>query len=162
MSIAQLYFLSDQYYIDFPDDKLMANKDMAADGTFHNRPCFFAFPDSRNSNIYWIVPLSSKYEKYKRIQQAKIQKYGHCNTIRFGTVLGKNAVFLIQNMCPATTDYLTAYIDKNNCPIRIDNRIAADVTKHARPVLAMARRGSKIIFPDIFKIYFTLEQQLQS
>lgn len=25
---AQLYFLSDQYYQDFPDDKLMQNKDI--------------------------------------------------------------------------------------------------------------------------------------
>ena len=28
MPDAQLYFLSDQYYIDFPDDKLMKNKDI--------------------------------------------------------------------------------------------------------------------------------------
>ena len=27
MPEAQLYFLSDQYYKDFPDDKLMKNKD---------------------------------------------------------------------------------------------------------------------------------------
>ena len=27
MSQAQLYFLSDQYYQDFPDDNLMQNKD---------------------------------------------------------------------------------------------------------------------------------------
>lgn len=28
MPQAQLYFLSDQYYQDFPDDKLMRNKDI--------------------------------------------------------------------------------------------------------------------------------------
>lgn len=44
MAQAQLYFLSDQYYLDFPDDKLMKNKDMI-DGVPHSRPCFFAFPD---------------------------------------------------------------------------------------------------------------------
>lgn len=75
MSKAQLYFLTDQYYIDFPDDKLMKNKDVI-DGTPHNRPCFFAFPDAL--------------------------------------------------------------------------------------VLAKAKRGAKVVFPDIFKIYQVLEQQLQS
>ena len=52
-------------------------------------------------------------------------------------------------------------IDKNNCPIRIDDRIAVDIEKNARHVLAMAKRGAKVIFPDVFKIYHGLEQQLQ-
>ena len=157
---AQLYFLSDQYYVDFPDDKLMKNKDVI-DGVPHNRPCFYAFPDTKNSEIYWIVPISSKYEKYKQIEQEKIAKYGKCNTIRFGTVLGRNTAFLIQNMCPATEKYLIAYIDKNNTPVQIDNRIAEDVAKNAREVLGMAKRGAKVVFPDIFKIYTRLESQLQ-
>lgn len=159
MSRAQLYFLSDQYYRDFPDDKLMQNKDVI-NGVPHNRPCFFAFEDSKISAIYWIVPISSRCEKFKQIEQNKIKKYGYCNTIRFGTVLGRTTAFLIQNMCPATSKYLTAYIDKNKCPIRIDNRIAADVERNSRNVLAIAKRGAKVVFPDIFKIYRELEQQL--
>lgn len=160
MPDAQLYFLSDQYYLDFPDDKLMKNKD-TTDGVLHNRPCFFAFRDSKIREIYWIVPISSRVEKFRQIERKKIQKYGSCNTIRFGTVLGRNTAFLIQNMCPATEQYLTPYIDKNEQPIRIDGRIAADVEKNARDVLAMAKRGAKVIFPDVFKIYHGLEQQFQ-
>ena len=159
MPEAQLYFLSDQYYKDFPDDKLMKNKDII-DGVPHNRPCFYAFPDAKNPSILWIVPISSRYEKFKKIEQDKIAKYGKCNTIRFGTVLGRNTAFLIQNMCPATEKYLTPYIDKNNSPIRIDNRVAEDVVKNAHEVLALAKRGAKVVFPDIFKIYSGLEQQL--
>ena len=160
MPRAQLYFLSNEYYQDFPDDKLMQNKD-TIDGVPHSRPCFFAFPDARIPEIYWIVPISSKYEKYKRIEQDKIKKYGRCNTIRFGTVLGRNTAFLIQNMCPATEKYLTPYIDKNKQPIQIDGRVAADVEKNARSVLALAKRGAKVIFPDVFTIFQGLEQQLQ-
>lgn len=63
-------------------------------------------------------------------------------------------------MCPAVSKYLTAYVDKNNCPIRIDGRIAEDVIKNARDVLAMAKRGAKVIFPDVFCIYRQLELQL--
>ncbi len=157
---AQLFFLSDQYYQDFPDDKLMKNKDIIH-GVPHNRPCFFAFEDTKIADIYWVVPISSRYEKYKRIEQEKIKKYGYCNTICFGIVLGRDTAFLIQNMCPATSKYLIPYIDKNKCPIRIDGRIASDVEKNARIVLARAKRGSKLIFPDVFKIYHGLEQQLQ-
>ncbi len=70
---AQLYFLSDQYYQDFPDEKLMKNRDII-DGIPHNRPCFFAFVDSKITDIYWIVPISSRYEKFKRIEQDKCSK----------------------------------------------------------------------------------------
>ena len=160
MPRAQLYFLSNEYYQDFPDDKLMQNKD-TIDGVPHSRPCFFAFPDARIPEIYWIVPISSKYEKYKRIEQDKIKKHGRCNTIRFGTALGRNTAFLIQNMCPATEKYLTPYIDKNKQPIQVDGRVAADVEKNARSVLALAKRGAKVIFPDVFAIFQGLEQQLQ-
>ncbi|HIR13772.1 MAG TPA: hypothetical protein IAB31_07600 [Candidatus Choladousia intestinavium] len=129
MPQAQLYFLSNEYYQDFPDDGLMKNKD-TIDGVPHSRPCFFAFRDARVSGIYWIVPISSKYEKYKRIEQFKIKKYGRCNTI-------------------------------HRQPIRIDGRVAADVEKNARNVLALAKRGAKVIFPDVFKIFRDLEKQLQ-
>lgn len=156
----QFYFISNQYYIDFPDDKLMRNKE-SLNGEKHNRPCFFAFPDSNIPEIYWIIPISSKYEKYKKIADDKISKYGFCNTIRFGTVLGRDTAFLIQNMCPATDKYLEPYIDKNNNPVRVDDRLARDVEENARKVLALAKRGSKVVFPDIFSIYDELKRNIE-
>ena len=76
-------------------------------------------------------------------------------------MLERNTAFLIQNICPVTERYLTAYTNKFDEPIRIDDRVAAeDVVRHSREVLAIARRGAKVVFPDIFKIYRTLEQQL--
>jgi hypothetical protein len=160
MDVTQFYFLSDQYYIDFPDPKLMKNKEAVA-GKLRSRPCFFVFPDKRTPGIYWLVPISSQVEKYNAIAQQKIQRYGRCNTIRFGTVLGREAAFLIQNMCPVIDSYLTPYIDKNKQPIRIDDRTAADITKNAQEVLGIARRGSKVIFPDVHAIYCSLQRQLQ-
>lgn len=38
-----------------------------------------------------------------------------------------------------------------------DNRIASDVIKSAREVLAMAKHGTKVIFSNVFKIYDALE-----
>lgn len=113
MEKAQLYFLSDRYYMDFPDDKLMKNKETTG-GVPHNHPCFFALSDSKHPEIYWIIPISSKYEKFKKIAEKKAKKYGRCNTIRFGTVLERNTAFLIQN------------------------RIASDVIRNAKEVLGGA------------------------
>lgn len=38
-----------------------------------------------------------------------------------------------------------------------DNRIASDVIKNAREVLAMAKHGTKVTFSNVFKIYDALE-----
>ena len=155
MQEAQLYFLLDQYYIDFPDDKLMRNKENG-----RSRPCFFAFRDSRYPGILWIVPISSRAEKYRLIEKSKMEKYGKCNTIRFGTVLGREAAFLIQNMCPATEEYLQAYLDKYQNPIRIEEKTAEDVIRNAKEVLGIARRGARVIFPDVFTILRILEARM--
>ncbi len=159
MNKPQLYFLSDQYYSDFPDERLMKNKE-TTHNQVHSRPCFFAFADNKNPAIFWLVPISSKVAKYRLVEQKAIKRYGRCNTIRFGTVLGREAAFLIQNMCPVTDRYISAYIDKNNQPIQIDSRVASDIVKNAREVLGIAKRGRKIIFPDVQTIYNILVQQL--
>jgi len=149
----QFCFINDQYYNDFPDKYLMKNREII-EGVAHKRPCFFAFPDNIIKGIYWLVPISSKFEKYKAVYDKKVEKFGRCNTIRFGTVLGTNAVFLIQNMSPVTEEYISEiYVDKNNVPIQIDNRIVQDVVSNAREVLARHFRGAVLVFPDIKTIY---------
>ncbi|MCL2190182.1 MAG: hypothetical protein FWC16_14395 [Defluviitaleaceae bacterium] len=153
-------FLSDQYYRDFNDEHLMQNKE-TVDGIAHDRPCFFVFQDSINPQIYWLVPISSKYEKYKTIYDKKVARYGKCNTIRFGKVLGNQAAFLIQNMCPVTKSYIReVYTDKKGVAVQIDGRIVRDVVSNAREVLAIAKRGVRIIFPDVNAIYNALCAQL--
>ena len=56
--------------------------------THPQSPMLFAFLDKKNPEIYWLIPISSKIDKYRHEAQ-KINKYGRCNTIRFGLVLGR-------------------------------------------------------------------------
>lgn len=160
MDSGKFCFLSDQYYVDFPDEYLMRNKEVV-DGILRDRPCFFAFQDSITPEILWLVPISSNYTKYKSLHDKKVERYKRCNTIRFGEVLGKQAAFLIQNMCPITKNYIReVYVDKNGVEIQVDGRIAQDVITNAREVLAISKRGAKIIFPDIDAIHKVLCEQI--
>ena len=153
-------FISDQYYEDFQDKYLMQNKEVIT-GAMYDRPCFFAFQDNKIPEIFWLVPISSNYEKYKKLFDKKVLRYGKCNTIRFGEVLGRQAAFLIQNMCPVTERYIReVYVDKNGTPIQIDGRTVDDVITNAREVLAIAKRGAQIVFPDIKAIHAALCNQL--
>jgi len=152
MDIGHFYFLTDQYFIDFPDEYLMKNKEVIG-GIVHDRPCFFAFQDGK-TGLYWMIPFSSKVEKYKTIYEQKIKKYGKCDTIAFGDVLGHEKAFLIQNMCPITTKYVkNQYIDSvSSVPVRLNGAFERQLIRQARKVLTLQRRGAHLIFPDVLGI----------
>lgn len=102
MNTGHFYYIEDQYFLDFQDSQLMKHKE-TVDGILHNRPCFYAFEDSR-TGLYWMIPISSQLDKFREHQRKKILKYGICDTIVFGNVLGYEKAFLIQNMCPVTKE----------------------------------------------------------
>lgn len=132
MDIGHFYYLCDQYYVDFPDSRLMKNKE-SINGQLHDRPCFYAFQDS-NTGLYWMIPFSSQVNKFRNIYVQKVQKYGKCDTIVFGSVLGHQKAFLIQNMCPITPQYVkNEYIDSSaNTPVRISGVLEKELLSKAK------------------------------
>lgn len=158
MNEGHFYYIDDQYFVDFPDDKLMRNKESIS-GQVHDRPCFYAFQDDK-TGLYWMIPFSSRVAKFRSYYNAKISKYGRCDTIVFGYVLGHEKAFLIQNMCPITDKYIkNEYIDsKAAVPVRIDGKTETELVAKAKRVLALQRKGVHLIFPDALQI----EQELLS
>ena len=152
MSAGHFYYIEDQYFIDFPDDKLMRNKE-AVNDKLHDLPCFYAFKD-KSTDLYWMVPFSSQTEKFRRYYNSKIARYGKCDTIAFGKVLGFGKAFLIQNMCPITEKYIkNEYVDSRaSVPVRINKRFETELINKAKKVLALQRKGINLIFPDVLKI----------
>ena len=67
--------------------------------------CFYAFRDEK-TGLFWMIPFSSQIGKFRGYYNFKIQRYGKCDTIAFGEVLGYEKAFLIQNMCPVTEKYI--------------------------------------------------------
>ena len=88
MDTGHFYFIKDEFFLDFPDPYLMQNK-----GPSHDRPCFYAWKDTA-TGLYWMIPFSSKVQKFREIYQKKIRRYGRCDTLLFGDVLGREKVFL--------------------------------------------------------------------
>ena len=152
MNSGHFYYITDQYFIDFPDSYLMKNKE-AIDGTMHDRPCFYAYKDN-NTGLFWMIPFSSQVHKYKKYYNAKMKKYKRCDTIVFGDVLGHEKAFLIQNICPITAKYVkNEYVDSvSKEPVRIDGRLEKEIIEKAKKVLALQRKGIKLIFPDVLAI----------
>ena len=158
MDTGHFYYITDQYFIDFPDPKLMQNKE-TVNGQPHDRPSFYAFRDS-NTGLFWMIPFSSQVSKYRRYYDQKMQRYRRCDTITFGKVLGYEKAFLIQNMCPITAKYVkNEYLDRvSQIPVRVDGELEQELITKAKRVLALQRKGVNLIFPDVLSI----ESQLLS
>lgn len=158
MDIGHFYYIKEQYFIDFPDTYLMKNKEVV-NGQSHDRPCFYAFWDN-STELYWMIPFSSQVQKYKKYYNDKVAKYKKCDTIAFGKVLGYEKAFLIQNMCPITTDYIkNEYFDSvSKVPVRIDGKFEKELLLKAKKVLALHRKGIKLIFPDVLSIEAKLKK----
>ncbi|SFM38529.1 type III toxin-antitoxin system CptIN family toxin [Pelosinus propionicus] len=161
MNIGNFYFISDNYFTDFPDDKLMTNKEVI-NGKAHGRPCYYTIKDNKTP-FSWVIPISSQVAKYQRIYDDKVKKNGSCDTIHFGHVLGEMRAFLIQNMCPVTNEYISnQYINSSTgTPVVISKKLADEVEHKARKILRLHRRGIKLIFPDVSAIETALLAKIQ-
>ncbi|MFV0479878.1 MAG: type III toxin-antitoxin system CptIN family toxin [Anaerorhabdus sp.] len=160
------FFIREEFFIKYDlDGSLMKNK-----GNGNKRPCFYAFQDKNNSDIYWCVPISSRVEKYESIVQHKIlrqkqkgNKNPKCNTIRFSEVLGQKRAFLIQNMFPITSRYIDCiYMEKDvEIEVRVSKIDEKDIIKNAKEVQKLVFNGySRLIFNDVQKIYNDLMIEL--
>ena len=96
------YIIKDQFFIDAADPYLKGNKS-------ENRPHYYCFEDSRDG-IYWLIPLSSRVEKYRKIIENRITSWKPCDTLHISKLdNGRENVFLLQDMFP-----ITVFINQNN------------------------------------------------
>lgn len=93
------YKLKDKYFSDFPSpqNRYMDNKS-------ENRPYYLAFTD--RSGIIWLIPISSKVEKYKAKINADEKKFGECLTCHIIDFMGEERAVLIGNMIPVIPEYI--------------------------------------------------------
>ena len=152
MEEGYFYFLKDEYFRIFSDPCLMGNKEIDEQGQ-HARPCFLAIKGEEEC-IYWMVPISSKVEKYKRIYAYKMSKFRSCDILVFGRILGQERAFLIQNMCPVTTKYVqNIYCNGNpRVPVTVEEDLKKTIVKKAAKILRLERKGKNVIFPDVLSI----------
>ena len=93
--------------------------------------------------------MSSKVEKYKKIRDEKIKKYGSCDTILIRKFLGKESVFLLQNMFPTIEKYVDHSHIVNGEETKVINQIAEDIEKVFNRLMRLVELGKKVIFTDV-------------
>ena len=148
VSAGYFYHISDSYFTDVQDITLMSNKENGA-----YRPHFLAIQDGQNPDIYWMIPVSSRYEKYEEIYNRIIGKFGRCTKIVLGKCGGKDAAFLIQNAFPITADYIDHIHTSQGVPLVLHTTTAKTIVTCLQDNLRLHQRGIKLFYSDIDRLY---------
>lgn len=141
-----VYHIKDSYFEKANDDKLMRNKE---NGNF--RPTFYCLKDEKSS-LLWVVPMSSRVEKYQSIVDKQIERYGQSLGIYIGTFDGKPSAFLIQNMFPITEDYLDHIHTRNGNPVPVKESVKSEVRSRMQKARRLVSRGKNVVFPNIRRL----------
>ena len=152
----KFYFLKDSVFERMKDSNLVQNKDNG-----NKRPCYYCFRDKKEDELIWFVPISSKVSKYKKIYEEKLKKYKRVDTLVFGKVNGEERVFLIQNMFPTIEKYIEEIYVRKSEDVTITYTLERQIKEKANLVLEIAKKGKKVIFPDIMKIKEMLVKELE-
>lgn len=147
------YIIKDKFFEDMPDPYLKGNK-------AGNRPHYYCFEDT-TTGIYWMIPLSSRVDKYKRIADNKAKAGKPCDIIHIVKLDdSRESAFLIQDMFPITEEYIEReYTIAGNHLILTSEHAAEIIEQKARKVLAMLKRGVKFTptQPDVLSILKKLQ-----
>lgn len=131
------YFVSDKFFEIINDPFLKINYQTT------KRPHYFAFKDKK-TDLYWLVPCSSRVFKFEKIIQDKQAKGKRTDTIKIITLFDKKSVLLFQDMFPVIGKYIDEPYIKGGQIVRItDPKLIVKLEKTARKVMHLLHKGIK-------------------
>ena len=139
-----IYHIKDEFFDKINDKGLMINHENGK-----SRPTYFTIKDKE---ILWFIPLSSRVDKYQKIMEKKIIKYGNCKSIMIGEIADKKSVILLQNAFPTLEKYIDHPHTINGAPVRVADNLKDEILENFNSLLAMKTQGINLFFPDIDRI----------
>ena len=149
------YIIKDIFFEDMSDPYLKGNKSL-------NRPHYYCFEDT-NTGIYWMIPLSSRIEKYRKIMEKKEKAGKPCDILHIVKLDdSRESAFLIQDMFPIMEEYIEReYTIAGNHLMLTSEHAAREIEKKAKKVMGMLKHGIKFTptQPDIMAILEKLRER---
>ena len=151
------YIIKDKFFQDMSDPYLKGNK-------AGNRPHYYCFEDT-STGIYWMIPLSSRIDKYRRLMEKKEKTGKPCDIIHIVKLDdSRESAFLIQDMFPITEEYIEReYTIAGNHLMLTSEHTAREIERKARKVMGMLKRGIRFTptQPDVMAILKKLKGRRQ-
>lgn len=151
-----LYFVSDEFFDIVQDSKLMVNYETT------RRPHYYAVRDKKTS-LLWMIPCSSRVDKYKSIIADRRKRNKTTIGIRIARAQNVEMVMLLQNMFPVRECYVTDRYFRGGEPMMIANRrLVEEIEKDVARVIMMMRHGVKLFGgqPDAMRIEKLMLEEL--
>lgn len=143
-----LYFVKNEFFDFVNDPHLMKNYPQT------KRPHYYAITD-RKTGLFWLIPCSSRVEKYERIINRQ-KKSGHAvTTIKIATIAGRKSALLLQDMFPISERFIEEPYYRSGHPVRIgDPKIIKEIERASNQVIGMIRAGIQFTKyqPDAMRI----------
>lgn len=136
-----LYHIKDEYFDVVKDENLMQNYEKGK-----KNPTYFTIKDKE---ILWFIPISSKVDKYQRIINKKIERYGFCNTIIIRKIANVDAAILLQNAFPTLEKYIDHVHTVDGVPLKIPTDLQNEIKSLFKNMIGLRKRGINLFFTDI-------------
>ncbi len=148
-----LYHIKDEYFDVVNDDSLMQNHERGK-----KRPTYFTIKDG---DILWFIPISSKVDKYQRIINNKIEKYGFCNTIIIRKIVDEDAAILLQNAFPTLEKYIDHVHTIDGVPFQVPTDLQHEIKSMFKNMLGLKKRGTNLFFTNIDRLKQKMQEELK-
>lgn len=138
-----IYILKDSYYDTYNNGKMMDNKQ-------ESRPHYLAI---EINGVFWMIPLSSKVEKYREKIHVHESAGRECLYYHIGKIAGRDCVFLIGDMIPVVNDHISREYTISGIPYVVkDKDLNRKILKKAKRFLLLVRQKRIKPYVDILKI----------
>lgn len=136
-----LYHIKDEYFDVVNDDSLMQNHEKGK-----KRPTYFTIKDK---DILWFIPISSKIDKYQKIIDKKVERYGICNTIIIRKIADSDAAILLQNAFPTLEKYIDHVYTVDGVPLSVPTDLQNEIKRLFKNMIGLKKRETNLFFTDI-------------
>ena len=136
-----LYHIKDEFFDIVNDENLMTNHEKGK-----KRPTYFTIKDK---DILWFIPISSKIDKYQKIIDKKVERYGICNTIIIRKIADSDAAILLQNAFPTLEKYIDHVHTVDGVPLSVPTDLQNEIKRLFKNMIGLKKRGTNLFFTDI-------------
>lgn len=105
--------------------------------------------------------MSSKIDKYQKIIDQKIKKYGSCRTIMIRKIANKDSAILLQNAFPTLEKYIDHPHMLNGRPLKVVDVLKNEILDNFKYMIASKKMGLNLFFTDIDKIKEIMLEELE-
>lgn len=106
----------------------------------------------KEKSIYWMIPMSTNINKYRRIRDREFERYGNSMSIVIGDYDGKEVAFQIQSMFPIVKKYILHPHTRNGKVVPIEKSLFYEIQCNFRDMRHLNEKGIECILTDIGRL----------